>query len=57
MACAAEDWSALAKIADGQFNIAREHLRRLFYLGLVERQCGILRLSAQGRSVLGLPDE
>lgn len=50
-----EDWAALAKIASGHAALSKEELRRLFMLGLVERQLGRICLSPHGRITLGLP--
>ena len=52
-----EEWAALAKVASGHGKLSRGELRRLFMLGLVERQLGRLCLSSHGRSVLGIRDE
>ena len=53
----AEEWAALAKVASGQPNLTREELRRLFMLGLVDRQLGRVCLNPHGRAALGLSDE
>ena len=50
-----EEWAALAKVASGQTDVSKEDLRRLFMLGLVDRQLSRVCLSDHGRSVLGLP--
>jgi hypothetical protein len=51
-----EEWAALAKAASG-LDLTREELRRLFMLGLVDRQLGRVCLSLHGRATLGLrPD-
>ena len=52
-----EDWAALAKVASGEVNLTREELRRLFMLGLVDRQLGRICLSTHGRQTLGLLDD
>jgi hypothetical protein len=52
-----EEWAALAKIASGQLNLTKDELRRLFMLGLVDRQLGRICLSGHGRATLGLTDE
>jgi len=52
-----DEWAALAKIASGQKDLSKDELRELFVLGLVDRQLGHIRLSAHGRSVLGLQCE
>jgi hypothetical protein len=49
-----EEWAALAKVASGYPNLTKEELRRLFMLGLVDRQLGRICLSAHGRNTLGL---
>ena len=56
------EWAALQKLAAGDSNLSKEELRRLFMLGLVERQLGHLRLTKHGREMLALyerspPDE
>ena len=51
-----EDWAALAKVASGQASLTRGELRRLFMLGLVDRQLGRVCLSTHGRATLGLVD-
>ena len=53
----AEEWAALAKVASGESNLTREELRRLFMLGLVDRQLGRICLSIHGRQTLGLRDD
>jgi hypothetical protein len=50
-----EDWAALAKIANGRSALSKDELRRLFMLGLVERQLGRVCLTQHGRATLGLP--
>lgn len=52
-----EEWAALAKVASGQPDLSREELRRLFLLGLVDRQLGRICLSTHGRATLGLRGE
>lgn len=52
-----EEWAALAKVASGHPNLSREELRRLFMLGLVDRQLGRICLSTHGRTTLGLREE
>jgi hypothetical protein len=52
-----EEWAALAKVASGKLDLSREELRRLFMLGLVDRQLGRICLSMHGRATLGLRDE
>ena len=52
-----EEWAALAKIASGQLDLSRDELRRLFMLGLVDRQLGRICLSTHGRATLGLRDD
>lgn len=52
-----DEWAALAKVVSGQPNLSREELRRLFMLGLVDRQLGRICLSTHGRATLGLCDE
>jgi hypothetical protein len=52
-----EDWAALAKVASGQNALTRDELRRLFMLGLVDRQLGRICLSTHGRATLGLDGE
>ncbi|HYC44643.1 MAG TPA: hypothetical protein VED01_04065 [Burkholderiales bacterium] len=49
-----EEWAALAKIAAGHPNLSKDELRRLFMLGLVERQLGRVCLTHHGRETLGL---
>jgi len=51
-----EEWAALAKIASGHPHLTKAELRRLFMLGLVDRQLGRVCLSKHGRDTLGLPD-
>jgi hypothetical protein len=58
----AAEWSALKRLASGDPDLSRNDLRRLFMLGLVERQLGRLCLTKQGREMLALyehspPDE
>jgi hypothetical protein len=55
-ACTPQEWAALAKIASGQRDISQQDMRRLFMLGLVERECGVVRLTRYGRTVLGSPE-
>ena len=52
-----EECAALAKVASGQLNLTRDELRRLFMLGLVDRQLGRVCLNLHGRATLGLRDE
>ena len=52
-----DEWAALAKVASGQLDLSREELRRLFMLGLVDRQLGRICLSTHGRATLGLSEE
>ena len=49
-----EEWAALAKIAGGHSKLTKDELRRLFMLGLVERQLDRVCLSHHGRATLGL---
>ena len=49
-----EDWAALAKVARGDQSLTKAELRRLFMLGLVDRQFDRICLSKHGREVLGL---
>ena len=49
-----DEWLALAKVASGDTDLAREELRRLFMLGLVERQLGRVCLTEHGRATLGM---
>jgi hypothetical protein len=56
------EWAALKKLASGDTNVSKEDLRRLFMLGLVERQLGHVCLTKHGREMLALherapPDE
>ncbi len=51
-----EEWAALAKVACGEPGVSRDDLRRLFMLGLVDRQLGRVCLSDHGRTVLGLQE-
>ena len=51
-----EEWAALAKVARGDQSLTREELRRLFMLGLVDRQVDRIRLSKHGCEILGLSD-
>ena len=51
-----QEWAALASIANGGTGVARDELRTLFMLGLVERQLGRVCLSRHGRKALGLPE-
>ena len=48
------EWKALAKVARGDTHVSKNELRRLFMLGLVERQLGDLCLSKHGREMLEL---
>jgi hypothetical protein len=48
------EWAALAKIAQGESDLSKEELRRLFMLGLVERQLGRICLTPHGLAMLGL---
>ena len=50
----AAEWSALTRIAEGNSNVSKGQLRRLFLLGLVERQLGRLCLTKHGREMLAL---
>ena len=52
-----DEWAALAKVASGQLDLSRDELRRLFMLGLVDRQLGRICLSMHGRATLGLRDD
>lgn len=51
-----EEWAALAKVGCGEPHVSRDDLRRLFMLGLVDRQLGRVCLSDHGRTVLGLQE-
>lgn len=48
-----EEWAALEKIASGHPALSRDELRRLFMLGLVQRELGRVCLSEHGRLTLG----
>jgi hypothetical protein len=50
-----EEWAALAKMANGNSALSKDELRKLFMLGLVERQLGRVCLTQHGRATLGLP--
>ena len=50
----AGEWSALLRIAEGNSNVSKGELRRLFLLGLVERQLGRLCVTKHGREMLAL---
>jgi hypothetical protein len=58
----ATEWAALKTISSGDANVSKHDLRRLFMLGLVERQLGHVCLTKHGREMLALyerspPDE
>ena len=48
-----EEWLALARVASGHAGVSKDDLRRLFMLGLVERQLGRVCLTEHGRTTLG----
>jgi hypothetical protein len=48
------EWAALQKLASGDTQLSRNELRRMFMLGLVERQLGRLCLTKHGREMLAL---
>lgn len=48
-----DEWTALAQVAAGQPGVSKDALRRLFMLGLVERQVDRVCLSEHGRLTLG----
>jgi hypothetical protein len=50
------EWTALAKIASGETDIAPAHSARLAELGLVERRSGVPALTRHGRLTLGFPE-
>ena len=50
----ATEWAALKTLASGDTSLSKNDLRRLFMLGLVERQLGSLCLTKHGREMLAL---
>lgn len=56
MSCTPQELEALVKIASGDVRIGQENMRRLFMLRLVDREAGVVRLTREGRLLLGLAD-
>jgi hypothetical protein len=48
------EWKALAKVGRGDARVSKNELRRLFMLGLVDRQLGDICLTKHGRDMLEL---
>ena len=46
------EWAALKKVSHGASELSKAELRRLFILGLVERQFGEISLTKHGREML-----
>jgi hypothetical protein len=53
MSCTPEDRAALSKVSAGQKDISQQSLRRLFMLGLVKREFGVVCLTPHGLRTLG----